>query len=66
MKGGSPHPSTLGTMSPNDESSSANGVDAVALKCKERLDNCKKQLKKTLPLSDQLDMRDPQNIAEFA
>lgn len=53
-------------MSPNDESSSANGVDAVALKCKERIDNCKKQLKKTLPLSDQLDMRDPQNIAEFA
>jgi hypothetical protein len=39
-------------MSPIDESGSANGNDAVAIKCKERIDNCKKQLKKTLPLSD--------------
>jgi hypothetical protein len=30
------------------------------------MDESKKLRKKELPLSDQLDMRDPQNIAEFA
>lgn len=40
--------------------------DAVKDRCKERLENFKKQLKKSMPLSDQLDMRDPQQIAEFA
>ena len=33
---------------------------------REFVDNFKKQMKKTMPLSDQLDMRDPQSIAEFA
>lgn len=56
-------PSTVGTMSCNDESSVG---DAVREKCKDRIDNSKKQAKKTMPLSDQLDMRDPQMIAEFA
>lgn len=50
-------------MSCNDESSVG---DAVREKCKDRIDNSKKQAKKTMPLSDQLDMRDPQMIAEFA
>lgn len=40
--------------------------DSVKDKCKDRLDEFKKQLKKTMPLTDQLDMRDPQCIAEFA
>lgn len=40
--------------------------DVVKDRCKERLENFKKQLKKSMPLSDQLDMRDPQQIAEFA
>lgn len=35
-------------------------------KCKERFDNYKKEIKREMPLSDQLDMRDPQCIAEFA
>jgi hypothetical protein len=44
-------------MSCNDESSVGEG--AVREKCKERMDAFKKQVKKTMPLSDQLDMRDP-------
>lgn len=34
--------------------------------CRERVDAYKKSIKKTMPLSDQLDMRDPQAIAEYA
>lgn len=41
-------------------------AEAVKEKCRQRLDEYKKQIKKTMPLSDQLDMRDPQCIAEFA
>lgn len=43
-----------------------NQADSVKERCKERLDGFKKQMKKTMPLTDQLDMRDPQCIAEFA
>jgi hypothetical protein len=35
-------------------------------KCKLRMDEVKKEKKKELPLGDQLDMRNPQCIAEFA
>lgn len=52
-------------MSCNDESS-LGGEGAVREKCKDRMDAFKKQVKKNMPLSDQLDMRDPQMIAEFA
>lgn len=41
-------------------------AEVVKEKCRQRLDEYKKQIKKTMPLSDQLDMRDPQCIAEFA
>jgi len=58
-------PSTNGTFSLNDESGIAS-TDSVKDKCKERIDEFKKQLKKTMPLTDQLDMRDPQCISEFA
>lgn len=34
-------------------------AEAVKEKCRQRLDEYKKQIKKTMPLSDQLDMRDP-------
>lgn len=34
--------------------------------CKDRMDESRKLRKKELPLSDQLDMRDPQHIAEIA
>lgn len=54
-------------MSSNDESTTTlPSGDLVKDRCKDRIDNFKKQLKKTMPLSDQLDMRDPQMIAEFA
>lgn len=54
-------------MSCNDESTTTlPSGDLVKDRCKDRIDNFKKQLKKTMPLSDQLDMRDPQMIAEFA
>ena len=43
-----------------------NQIDTVKERCKERLDGFKKQMKKSMPLTDQLDMRDPQCIAEFA
>lgn len=43
-------PSTIGTMSCNDESSL--GETAVREKCKDRMDSFKKQVKKTMPLSD--------------
>ena len=43
-----------------------NQIDTVKDRCKERLDGFKKQMKKSMPLTDQLDMRDPQCIAEFA
>lgn len=54
-------------MSSNDESTTTlPSGDAVKDRCKERMDTFKRQVKKTMPLSDQLDMRDPQMIAEFA
>ena len=60
-------PSTADNFSPNDESTATlPSGDSIKDKCKDRLDNFKKQMKKTMPLSDQLDMRDPQSIAEFA
>lgn len=40
--------------------------EEIRQKCKDRMDESKKLRKKELPLSDQLDMRDPQNIAEMA
>jgi hypothetical protein len=43
-----------------------NQTETVKERCKERLDGFKKQMKKSMPLTDQLDMRDPQCIAEFA
>lgn len=36
-----------------------NQIDTVKERCKERLDGFKKQMKKSMPLTDQLDMRDP-------
>lgn len=60
-------PSTAGNTSANDESTvTLPSGDAVKDRCRERLENFKKQIKKTMPLSDQLDMRDPQMIAEYA
>lgn len=44
----------------------AETAEQVKEKCRQRLEEYKKQIKKTMPLSDQLDMRDPQCIAEFA
>ncbi len=41
-------------------------ADQIKEKCKERGDIYKKEIKKNMPLSDQLDTRDPQNIAELA
>jgi hypothetical protein len=38
----------------------------VKEKCKLRLDEFKKSIKKNMALCDQLDMRDPQCVAEFA
>lgn len=55
-------PSTSGKNSANDESTATlpgTGGDSIKEKCKERIDNFKKALKKKMPLSDQLDMRDP-------
>lgn len=40
--------------------------DQVKERCKDRMDLYKRDAKKTMPLSDQLDMRDTQSIAEFA
>jgi uncharacterized FlaG/YvyC family protein len=34
-------------------------AEQVREQCREIIDNYKKQIKKTMPLSDQLDMRDP-------
>ena len=38
----------------------------VREKCKERLQQYRKTMTKSMILSDQLDMRDPQHIAEIA
>lgn len=40
--------------------------EQIREKCKERMDAAKRDAKKEMPLSDQLDMRNPQYIAEFA
>lgn len=40
--------------------------EQIREKCKERMDQYKREVKREMPLSDQLDMRDPQFIAEFA
>ena len=58
----------MGKTSSNDESTTTlmGSGDAIRDKCKERMDHFKKQVKRSMPLSDQLDMRDPQMIAEFA
>lgn len=34
-------------------------AEQIREKCKERMDNYRKDTKKEMPLSDQLDMRDP-------
>ena len=53
-------PSTAGNTSANDETTEIKQTgDIVKDRCKDRLDAFKKDLKKTMPLSDQLDMRDP-------
>jgi hypothetical protein len=36
-----------------------NGLEGLQEKVKERIDTYKKDIKKTMPLSDQLNMRDP-------
>ena len=41
-------------------------AEQVKEKCQERIANYKKTIKKNLPLCDQLDMRDPQAIAEYS
>ena len=41
-------------------------AEQIKERCKERMDNYKRDVKREMPLSDQLDMRDPQFIAEFA
>lgn len=35
-------------------------------RCKERMDAYRRDVKKEMPLSDQLDMRNPQSIAEYS
>lgn len=41
-------------------------AEQIRERCKERMDAVKRDVKKEMPLSDQLDMRNPQFIAEFA
>lgn len=41
-------------------------LEQIKEKCRERVDTYKRSIKKNMPLSDQLDMRDPQSIAEYA
>lgn len=41
-------------------------AEQVRTKCRERIDDYKKKIKRNMPLSDQLDMRDPQCMAEYA
>ncbi len=41
-------------------------IESIREKCRQRIDDYKKAIKKNMPLSDQLDMRDPQAIAEYA
>jgi hypothetical protein len=41
-------------------------AEEVREKCKERLAQCRRTMLKTMVLSDQLDMRNPQSVAEFA
>lgn len=41
-------------------------MEEVREKCKERLAQSRKTMLKSMVLSDQLDMRNPQSVAEFA
>lgn len=47
-------------------STSGLSVEQIREKCKDRMDTYRKDVKKDMPLSDQLDMRDPQTIADYA
>jgi hypothetical protein len=52
--------------SPSDNKEKEETVEQLKDKCRDRIDQYKRSIKKNMPLCDQLDMRDPQMIAEFA
>jgi len=58
--------SEKGVAEEDSKQESKESAEQVKDKCKERIDQYKKQIKKDMALSDQLDMRDPQSVAEFA
>ncbi len=43
-----------------------NTMAQVREKCKQRMDNIRKEQKRILPMIEQLDLRNPQNLVEFA